>query len=77
MRRFLGCLFRKESKILLYLCFVLIHLIRIQMKNKKETMMTLDQFIEEHYGKVGTPKRDKLEKGYEKFKKQYLKKHNL
>jgi len=47
------------------------------MKNKKETMMTLDQFIEEHYGKVGTPKRDKLEKGYEKFKKQYLKKHNL
>ena len=47
------------------------------MKKKKETLITLDQFIERHYGKVGTPKRDKLEKGFEKFKKQYFKRHNL
>ena len=30
--------------------------------------MTLDQFKEKHYGKRGTPKRDKLEAGYENFK---------
>jgi ribosome-binding protein aMBF1 (putative translation factor) len=30
--------------------------------------MTLDQFKEKHYGKIGTKKRDKLEAGYESFK---------
>ena len=36
------------------------------MKNSKTK--TLDQFKDEHYGKRGTAKRDKLEKGYETFK---------
>jgi ribosome-binding protein aMBF1 (putative translation factor) len=30
--------------------------------------MTLDQFKDNHYGKRGTKKRDKLEAGYENFK---------
>ena len=38
------------------------------MKTKKSNTMTLDQFKEKHYGKRGTPKRDKLEAGYENFK---------
>lgn len=37
------------------------------MKPKKNTK-SLDEFIEEQYGKIGTPKRDKFEKGYESFK---------
>jgi len=35
---------------------------------KKCKIKTLDQFKEEHYGKRGTSKRDKLEEGYETFK---------
>jgi ribosome-binding protein aMBF1 (putative translation factor) len=35
---------------------------------KKSKIKTLDQFKEEHYGKRGTSKRDKLEEGYETFK---------
>jgi len=35
---------------------------------KKNKLITLEQFKDEHYGKHGTPKRDKLEKGYETFK---------
>jgi ribosome-binding protein aMBF1 (putative translation factor) len=35
---------------------------------KKSKTLTLDQFKEAHYGKRGTSKRDKLEKGYESFK---------
>ena len=35
---------------------------------KNRNLKSLDQFIDEHYGKKGTPKRDKLEKGYEFFK---------
>ena len=35
---------------------------------KKCKIKTLDQFKEEHYGKRGTSKRDKLEEGYESFK---------
>ncbi|MFA6013038.1 MAG: helix-turn-helix transcriptional regulator [Desulfobacteraceae bacterium] len=31
-------------------------------------LKSLDQFIDEQYGKKGTPKRDKFEKGYEAFK---------
>ena len=35
---------------------------------KKNSTKTLEQFKEEHYGKRGTTKRDKLESGYESFK---------
>lgn len=37
------------------------------MKAKSNTK-TLSQLIEEQYGKKGTPKRDKFDKGYETFK---------
>ena len=35
---------------------------------KKNNVKSLDQFVTEQYGKKGTPKRDKREKGYESFK---------
>ena len=35
---------------------------------KKSSIKTLAQFKDEHYGKVGTPKRDQLETGYQAFK---------
>lgn len=35
---------------------------------KKSKIKTLEQFKEEHYGKRGTSKRDKLEEGFETFK---------
>ena len=38
------------------------------MKTTKSNIMTLDQFKDNHYGKRGTKKRDKLESGYENFK---------
>lgn len=38
----------------------------------KSNIKTLDQFVDEQYGKRGTPKREKLEKGYEEFKLGYL-----
>ena len=34
--------------------------------------MSLDQFVEEQYGELGTSKRDKFEKGYETFKIGFL-----
>ena len=34
----------------------------------KSNITSLEQFKDKHYGKVGTPKRDKLEEGYENFK---------
>lgn len=34
----------------------------------KPTTRTLDEFIDDHFGKRGTPKREKFEKGYEAFK---------
>jgi ribosome-binding protein aMBF1 (putative translation factor) len=37
----------------------------MQIKSKTTT---LDQFKEKHYGKRGTAKREKLEKGYVEFK---------
>lgn len=37
------------------------------MQTKAKTK-TLEEFKEQHYGKRGTPKRDKLEKGFEAFK---------
>lgn len=38
----------------------------------KNNMKTLDQFITEEYGKIGTKKRDKFEQGYKAFKKSIL-----
>ena len=38
------------------------------MKTKKSNIKTLAQFKDEHYGKTGTAKRDRLEAGYETFK---------
>ena len=37
------------------------------MKENKD-IKTLAEFKDENYGKIGTPKRDKLEKGFESFK---------
>jgi len=36
------------------------------MKNKN--LKSLDQFIDEQYGKIGSAKRDKFKEGYETFK---------
>lgn len=41
------------------------------MKQKKNTK-SLDQFIDEQYGKEGTPKREKFDKGYESFKLGFM-----
>ena len=38
------------------------------MKAKNNNTRTLDQFKDQHYGKTGTSKRDKLDAGYENFK---------
>ena len=38
------------------------------MKTINNNLVTLDQFKDKHYGKVGTKKRDDLEMGYENFK---------
>ncbi|MDQ6471520.1 helix-turn-helix transcriptional regulator [Flavobacterium sp. LHD-80] len=38
------------------------------MKTKNKNLTTLEEFKELHYGKIGTPKRDELEAGYENFK---------
>ena len=38
------------------------------MEKKKNKIMTLDQFKDKHYGKLGTEKRDQLDEGYEDFK---------
>ena len=38
----------------------------------KSNLKTLDQFVKEQYGKKGTPKRDKFEKGYESLKNGVL-----
>jgi ribosome-binding protein aMBF1 (putative translation factor) len=35
---------------------------------KKTDIKTLEQFKDEHYGKAGTSKRDKLDAGFETFK---------
>jgi HTH-type transcriptional regulator / antitoxin HipB len=35
---------------------------------KKNNIKTLEQFKDEQYGKLGTIKRDKLEKGYDSFR---------
>jgi DNA-binding XRE family transcriptional regulator len=38
------------------------------MKEKKNSLMSLEQFKDKHYGKPGTKKREELEEGYEEFK---------
>ncbi|HLU84595.1 MAG TPA: helix-turn-helix transcriptional regulator [Vicingaceae bacterium] len=38
------------------------------MKTENKNIITLDEFKDKHYGKVGTKKRDELEDGYESFK---------
>ncbi len=35
---------------------------------KKNTLKSLDQFVDEQYGEKGAPKREKFEKGYQEFK---------
>ncbi len=35
---------------------------------EKSNILTLDQFKDKHFGKVGCVKRDQLEEGYEDFK---------
>ena len=39
---------------------------------QKNNLKTLDQFIDEQYGKKGNPNRDKIEKGYEAFRLGFL-----
>ena len=38
------------------------------MKAKKNDLKSLDQFVDEQYGKKGTDKRDKFEEGFQEFK---------
>ncbi len=38
------------------------------MKKKSKTLTSLDEFIDENFGKRGNPKREKFEAGYENFK---------
>jgi len=38
------------------------------MKQKKNKLKSLDEFINEEFGERGTSKREKFEKGYEAFK---------
>ena len=39
---------------------------------KNSNLKSLDQFVDEQYGKKGTIERDNLEKGYEAFKLGFL-----
>ena len=40
--------------------------------SKKNNLKTLDQFVDEQYGKKGTIKRDKFEESFESFKLGFL-----
>ena len=42
------------------------------MKTKNKNIKSLDEFVEDQYGKVGTPKREKFERGFEAFKVGFL-----
>ena len=42
------------------------------MKTKNKNLKSLDEFVEDQYGKVGTPKREKFERGFEAFKVGFL-----
>lgn len=39
---------------------------------KNKNLKSLDQFVDEQYGKRGTKKRETLEKGYEEFKLGFI-----
>ncbi|RDC55475.1 XRE family transcriptional regulator [Pedobacter chinensis] len=39
---------------------------------KNKDLKSLDQFVDEQYGKKGTKKRDIFEKGYEEFKLGFI-----
>ncbi len=39
---------------------------------KNKNLKSLDQFVDEQYGKKGTKKRDNFEKGYEEFKLGFM-----
>lgn len=39
---------------------------------KNNNLKSLDQFVDEQYGKKGSARRDKLEKGYESFKLGFM-----
>ena len=42
------------------------------MKTKNKNLISLDEYIEDKYGKKGTPKREKFERGFELFKIGFL-----
>ncbi len=42
------------------------------MSKQNNNLKSLDQFVDEQYGKKGTIERDKLEKGYEAFRLGFL-----
>ena len=42
---------------------------KMLIKTKNNIKTSLEEFIDKHYGKSGTLKRDELEKGYKNFKK--------
>ena len=39
---------------------------------RKSNLKSIDQFVDEQYGKKGTTKRNKFEKGYEAFKLGFI-----
>jgi len=39
---------------------------------KKNNLKSLDHFVDEQYGKKGTTRRDKFEKGYESFRLGFM-----
>ncbi len=39
---------------------------------KNKNLKSLDQFVDEQYGKRGTKKRETFEKGYEEFKLGFI-----
>ena len=42
------------------------------MKTKNKNLTTLDGYIQDKYGKAGTPRREKFERGFEIFKIGFL-----
>lgn len=46
------------------------------MKASQNNLADLDEFIDKHYGVVGTKKRASFEEGYEAFKLKVLLKEN-
>ena len=40
----------------------------MKAKSSNSNIITLEQFKDKHYGKVGTKERDELDNGYDNFK---------